>query len=82
MTGFKFNINFTCIASSVTCPSDTSTIKYFVSNGKCVATDINCVQANQDGTCPICKPGYYSQNGKCYLIINSASNSSASQNVS
>lgn len=81
MTGFKFDINYKCISSSVNCPSNTPTITYLINNGKCVATDANCAQSNADGTCPICKPGYYSQNGKCYLIMSSASNNTASQNV-
>lgn len=53
-TGFKFNANFSCIASAVTCPNATSTARYFVSGNTCVKTDARCTQANSDGSCAVC----------------------------
>jgi hypothetical protein len=77
--GYAFNIKFDCVPSSLTC-AGTATSKGYLNNGVCVQTDLNCLQPNSDGSCPICDSGYYSHNGTCYLIPPSTNNSSA-QNV-
>ena len=63
-----------------TCPPQTETQKFILLNGVCVGTDINCDQSNQDGSCGVCKDGFYVSEGRC-VRQNNANNFLTIENI-
>ena len=79
--GFEFDEKLNCRLSTVICPQNTETKKYFVQGLRCVETDVGCKVPNQDGSCPVCQEGFYSQSGRC-IKVGGLSESSAGLDLS